>query len=337
MVYFRPVKLIIQIPCYNEAEVIAATIATLPKQIAGIDELEYLIIDDGSQDDTVACALQAGVHHVVEIRHRGLAGAFRAGLEACLKHGADIIVNTDADNQYCSDDIVKLVEPILAGKAEIVVGDRGVATLELFTPIKRKLQQLGSWVVSQASGFPVPDATSGFRAYTRETALHTLVLSNYSYTLETLIQAGANRRQVMYVPIRTNPPTRPSRLMKSIPQFLTHSGATIIRAYTMYRPLRMFTTLGALFILAGILPGLRFLFFYVVDGYAGHIQSLILSAILLIVGFQIILIGLVADLINFSRKITEEMLFRVRQMELEKEKSGGESVKEAGSRGDVRQ
>jgi glycosyltransferase involved in cell wall biosynthesis len=330
MVYFRPVKLIIQIPCYNEAEVIAETIAALPRQMAGIDVIEYLIVDDGSQDGTLAAARQAGVHHIVQIRHRGLAGAFTVGLDACLKRGADIIVNTDADNQYCADDIVKLVEPILAGQAEIVVGDRGVATLEVFTPLKRKLQQLGSWVVSQASGLNVPDATSGFRAYTREAALHTLVLSSYSYTLETLIQAGANRRQVAYVPVRTNPPTRPSRLMKSIPQFLSHSGATIIRAYTMYRPLRVFTALGFLLIGAGTLPGLRFLYFYIVEGgAAGHIQSLILAAILVIIGFQALMIGLVADLINFNRKITEEIMFRMRRMELERQ--GG--VKERGGEG----
>jgi len=318
MVYFEFVKLIIQIPCYNEAEVIAETVAELPREIPGIDVLEFMIIDDGSRDNTVDMARQAGVDHIVQIRHRGLAGAFKSGLEASLKQGADIIVNTDADNQYCAADIVKLVEPILAGRAEIVVGDRGVASLQVFTPIKRKLQQLGSWVVSKASGFNIPDATSGFRAYSREAALHTLVLSNYSYTLETLIQAGANRRIVEYVSIRTNAPTRPSRLMKSIPQFLTHSGATIIRAYTMYRPLRVFTSIGLLLILIGLLPGLRFLYYYLFDGSSGHIQSLILSAILLIVGFQIILIGLVADLISFNRKISEEALFRVRQMELEK-------------------
>jgi glycosyltransferase involved in cell wall biosynthesis len=330
MVYFRLVKLIIQIPCYNESEIIAETVAALPRQIAGIDQIEMLIIDDGSKDNTVEVARQAGVQHVVQIRHRGLAGAYRAGLDACLKLGADIIVNTDADNQYCADDIAKLVEPILAGRAEMVVGDRGVATLELFTPLKRKLQQLGSWVVSQASGLTVPDATSGFRAITRDVALHTLVLSNYSYTLETLIQAGANRRQVVYVPIRTNAPTRPSRLMKSIPQFLTYSGSTIIRAYTMYRPLRVFTTLGALFILAGMLPGLRFLYYYLVDGYAGHVQSLILAAILVIVGFQVMMIGFVADLINFNRKIMEETLFRVRRMELDAGE-GSKGVREQGS------
>ncbi|MFZ6027650.1 MAG: glycosyltransferase family 2 protein [Chloroflexota bacterium] len=312
-------KLIIQIPCYNEAEVIPTTIATLPRQIAGIDCVEYLVVDDGSQDNTAEAARQAGVDHIVRIRHQGLAGAFQAGLDACLKCGADIIVNTDADNQYHADDIEKLVAPILAGRAEIVVGDRGVATLEVFSPIKRKLQQLGSWVVSQASGLKIPDATSGFRAFSREAAIHMLVLSHYSYTIETLIQAGANRKAVEYVPIRTNPPTRPSRLMKSIPHFLTHSGSTIVRAYTMYRPLRVFTTLGTLLLLAGLLPGLRFLYFYLTQGSAGHIQSLILSAILLIVGFQVLLIGLVADLINFNRKIMEQTLYRVRRLELQRD------------------
>lgn len=309
-------KLIIQIPCYNEADVIAETVAALPRQVTGIDVVEYLLVDDGSKDNTIAIAQQAGVHHIIQIRHQGLAGAFRAGLEASLKYGADIIVNTDADNQYCADDITNLVEPILTGRAEIVIGDRGVATLQVFSPIKRKLQQLGSWIVSQASGFKIPDATSGFRAFNRDAAIHTLVLSNYSYTLETLIQAGANGRQVEYVPVRTNPPTRPSRLMKSIPQFLTYSGSTIIRAYTMYRPLRVFTALGMLFLIAGTLPGLRFLYHFLTAGSAGHIQSLILSAILLIIGFQIILFGVVADLINFNRRIIEETLFRVRRREL---------------------
>jgi glycosyltransferase involved in cell wall biosynthesis len=309
-------KLIIQLPCYNESKVLTETIASLPRVIPGIDEIEYLIIDDGSTDNTLQTARQAGVHHIVQQYHQGLAAAFTNGLEACLKRGADIIVNTDADNQYNAEDISLLVEPILAGRAQLVVGDRGVATLQLFTPAKRILQRLGSWVIGKVSGLHTPDATSGFRALSRQAALRTLVLSEYSYTLETLIQAGAHGLPVEYVPIRTNPPTRPSRLMRNIPHFLTQSSSTILRAYTMYRPLRVFTILGTLLILAGMIPGIRFLYFFIVKGTAGYIQSLILSAILLIVGFQVLLIGLVADLISFNRKILEEVLYRLRRAEL---------------------
>jgi glycosyltransferase involved in cell wall biosynthesis len=310
-------KLIIQIPCYNESSVLAETIASLPRTISGIDEIEYLVIDDGSTDNTLLAARQAGAHHVIQQYHQGLAAAFATGLDASLKRGADIIVNTDADNQYNSDDICRLVEPILVGRAQLVVGDRGVATLELFTPGKRLLQRLGSWVIGKVSGLRTPDATSGFRALSRQAALRTLVLSEYSYTLETLIQAGAHGVPVEYVPIRTNPPTRPSRLMRNIPHFLTQSSSTILRAYTMYRPLRVFTILGLLLILAGTIPGIRFLYFFFLEGRAGHIQSLILSAILLIVGFQVLLIGLVADLIGFNRKILEEVLYRLRRAEIE--------------------
>jgi glycosyltransferase involved in cell wall biosynthesis len=310
-------KLIIQIPCYNEGEVLAGTIASLPTSIPGIDEIETLIIDDGSTDNTIQAAREAGIDHIIQQYHQGLAIAFTTGLDACLKHGADIIVNTDADNQYNADDIKNLVEPILTGHAHLVVGDRGVATLQLFTPIKRLLQRLGSWVIGKVSGLKTPDATSGFRALSKQAALRTLVLSEYSYTLETLIQAGAHRLPVAYVPIRSNPPTRPSRLMRSIPHFITHSSTTILRAYTMYRPLRVFSTLGTILLLAGVIPGVRFLYFYLVEGTAGHIQSLILSAILLIVGFQVLLIGLVADLIGFNRKILEEVLIRLRRAEIE--------------------
>jgi glycosyltransferase involved in cell wall biosynthesis len=310
-------KLIIQIPCYNESTVLAETIASLPRAIPGISEIEYLIIDDGSTDNSLQIARQAGVHHIIQQYHQGLAAAFTTGLDACLRRGADIIVNTDADNQYNATDIGRLIEPILAGRAQLVVGDRGVATLQLFSPIKRLLQRMGSWVIGKASGLHTPDATSGFRALSYEAALRTLVLSEYSYTLETLIQAGAHGLPVEFVPIQTNPPTRPSRLMRNIPHFLSQSSSTIIRAYTMYRPLRVFTILGLLFILAGMIPGFRFLYFFIVEGTAGHIQSLILSAILLIVGFQILLIGLVADLISFNRKILEEVLYRLRRVELE--------------------
>jgi glycosyltransferase involved in cell wall biosynthesis len=311
-------KLIIQIPCFNEAETIPQTLGALPRQIPGVDRIEYLVVDDGSNDGTAEAAREAGAHHVVRLpRHAGLAAGFMAGLEASLKLGADVIVNTDADNQYHAADIQLLLEPILAGRADLVVGDRGVGTLQSFSPLKRSLQRLGSWVIGRASGVDTPDATSGFRAISRAAALRTLVLSEYSYTLETLIQAGARGMAVEYVPVRTNVQTRPSRLMRSIPDYLANSSVTILRAYTMYRPLRVFTALSALLVLGGLVGVVRFLYFYITGGgIAGHIQSLILAAVLLIVGFQVFLIGLVADLIGFNRKILEEMLYRLRRLEM---------------------
>ncbi len=310
-------KLIIQIPCYNEAGILPTTVAALPRSLPGIDTIETLIIDDGSSDDTAEVAAAIGVDHIVRLPHNvGLARGFSAGLDACLAEGADIIVNTDADNQYHADDIHLLVEPILAGRAELVIGDRGVTDHPHFSPLKRRLQQLGSWVLSRAAELDVPDATSGFRAISRNAALQMLVLSDYSYTLETLIQAGARHAKVETVRIRTNPPTRPSRLMKGIPDYIRNSSITIVRAYAMYRPLRVFGALGSLLILSGLLLGLRFLYFYFTRTAVGNIQSLILAAILLIVGFQILLIGLVADLIRANRKISEEILFRLRRLEM---------------------
>jgi glycosyltransferase involved in cell wall biosynthesis len=311
-------KAIIQIPCYNEVATLAQTLQDLPRQLDGIDVLEYMIVDDGSDDGTAEVARAAGVQHIIRLpQHIGLAAAFAAGLEACLAAGADIIINTDADDQYNGGDIVLLLQPILAGRADLVVGDRGVATLPSFSPLKRLLQRLGSWVIRQASGSKIPDATSGFRALTREAALHTLVLSDYSYTLETLIQAGARRMAVEYVPVRTNPPTRPSRLIGHLPQYLLNSTVTILRAYSLYRPLRVFSILGGLMILGGLALGGRFLYFMALGQGAGHVQSLILVAVLLIVGFQVFLIGLVADLIGSNRKILEEVLYRLRRSQLE--------------------
>jgi glycosyltransferase involved in cell wall biosynthesis len=310
-------KLIIQIPCYNEAQTLPATVEALPRQIEGIDTIEYLIIDDGSRDSTIQVAEAIGIHHIVRMpRHAGLAAAFVGGLEASLKNGADIIVNTDADNQYEADDIQNLVRPILQGQADIVVGDRGVATLPAFTPTKRLLQRLGSWVISRASGVNTPDATSGFRAISREAAIETLVLSEYSYTLETLIQAGSRRMSVLFVPVRTNPATRPSRLMNNIPHYLANSSTTILRAYTMYRPLRVFSILGTIVALVGVALGMRYVYFLLLGQGGGKVQSLILAAVLLIVGFQIFMIGLLADLIGFNRKILEEILFRLRRNEI---------------------
>jgi glycosyltransferase involved in cell wall biosynthesis len=316
-------KVIIQIPCFNEAKTLPATLRALPQALAGVDEIEFLVVDDGSQDGTAEAALAAGVHHVVRRPHQGLAATFAAGLHACLERGADIIVNTDADNQYRADDIQRLVEPILSGRAEIVVGDRGVGSLAAFSPLKRRLQRLGSWVIGRASGLNTPDATSGFRAFSREAALRTLVLSDYSYTLETLIQAGARRTSVEFVPIGTNPQTRPSRLMKSMWQYIRVSGATIVRAFTLYRPLRVFTPLGLGLILLGSLPGVRFLYLLAIGEGVGHVQSLILAAIMIVVGVEVLLIGLLADMLSSSRKVLEEIVYRVRKLELRERPSAG--------------
>jgi glycosyltransferase involved in cell wall biosynthesis len=320
------VKLIIQIPCYNEESTLPQTLRDLPRDLAGVDQVEWLVVDDGCTDCTADVAQALGVDHIVHLRqNQGLARAFLAGLEASLRLGADIIVNTDADNQYRGEDVARLLGPILDGKADIVVGDRGVATVAHFSPIKRSLQQAGSWVMGRAAGVRIPDATSGFRAMTREAALRTLVLSEYSYTLETLIQAGARQMVVEYVPVRTNPQTRPSRLMRSLPEYLTQSGLTILRTYALYRPLRVFLGVGALMIAGGVLLGLRFLYFFIIrQGAAGNVQSLILAAILLIVGFQVCLIGLMADLIGFNRKILEEILYRQRRVELDRDQEDGQ-------------
>jgi len=312
------VKVIIQIPCWNEEETLPQTVRDLPHELPGVDAVEFLVIDDGSTDQTYEVARSLGIHHIVRLpRNQGLARAFLAGLETAVRLGADIIVNTDADNQYRGGDIARLVAPIVSGRADIVVGDRGVATVAHFSPLKRLLQRLGSWVVQQAAGFEIPDATSGFRALTREAALRTIVLSEYSYTLETLIQAGAQQMTIEYVPVRTNPQTRPSRLMRHMPEYLMQSSLTILRTYTLYRALRVFLTVGGIMIAGGLFLGLRFVYYFITrGGYSGQVQSLILAAVLLIVGFQICLIGLVADLIGFNRKIMEETLFRVRRLEL---------------------
>jgi glycosyltransferase involved in cell wall biosynthesis len=312
-------KLIIQIPCRNEELTLPQTLEALPRQLPGVDKIEFLIIDDGSTDHTSEIAEKLGVDHVVRLTHHvGLAGGFVAGLEACLLNGADLIVNTDADNQYFADDIEKLIKPLLEGKADIVVGDRGVATLENFSPTKRLLQRLGSWIMAKASGIDIPDATSGFRALSREAALRTIVMSQYSYTLETLIQAGAHNMSVEYVPVRTNPQTRPSRLMRNIPHYLANSSATILRTYMMYRPLKVFSFIGSIILLLGVGIGVRFLYFYMIGQGTGHVQSLIFAAILSIVGVQILVIGLISDLVGFNRKILEEINYRIRKIEIDK-------------------
>ena len=314
-------KLIIQIPCYNEAEVLALTISMLPRQLDGIDCVEFLVIDDFSADNTTEVARQAGADHVVRLTHHvGLAGAYAAGLNEALKRGADIILNTDADNQYNAGDIPKLLAPILHGTAEVVIGDRGVGTALNFSPFKRRLQIFGSQVVSGAAGLDIPDATSGFRALTREAALRMMVLSRYSYTLETLIQAGDQHTRVTSVPVRTNPPTRSSRLMRSLRDYLLNSAVTIMRSYTLYRPLRVFFFTGLVLLLFGLGLILRYFYFVLLGQGAGHVQSFIIAAVFLIVGFQTWLIGLVADLIAFNRKILEELLYRTRKNEADQDR-----------------
>ena len=311
-------KLIIQIPCFNEAGSLPDTLKRLPRQLNGFDSVEYLVIDDGSTDATLEVAREHGVDHLVQlIKHSGLARAYRTGLDASLRLGADVILNTDADNQYNAEDIPKILAPILKGTAELVIGDRGVSTQPNFSPLKRRLQTWGSHIVSRAAGLDIPDATSGFRAMTREAALRTNILSNYSYTLETLIQAGNQQLAVAYVPIRTNPTIRTSRLIRSVSHYLLHSTVTIMRSYTMYRPLRVFSIIGTVLMILGLIPLVRFMIFYFQGLGAGNVQSLILGAILVIVGFQTFLIGLVADLISFNRKLLEEVLYKVRAFERE--------------------
>lgn len=307
-------KCIIQIPCYNEAEILPKTLSELPVHLPGFDVVEILVVDDGSIDETAQVAREHGAHHIVHLsRHLGLAQAFARGLDACLRLGADVIVNTDADNQYRAVDIKRLVEPILNGEAELVIGDRGVTSVKHFPAHKRLLQSIGSQVVSATAGLEIPDATSGFRAITREVALETMVLSNYSYTLETLIQAGAKRVRVKFVPVETNPPERPSRLFSSIRHYLVNSTVTILRSFAMYRALRIFTVISAIMLTAGVVIGARFLYYYLQGQGGGMIQSLILAAILLIIGFVTFLIGLLADLVSFNRKILEEILYRLRK------------------------
>jgi len=309
-------KLIIQIPCYNEAETLPETLLALPRKIPGISEIEYLIIDDGSHDDTSGIARRYGVHHIVRHRrNRGLAAAFRTGLNRALAEGADIIVNTDADNQYEARDIAAIVAPVLAEEADIVVGDRGVAENQHFGGFKRKLQVLGSHVVRSLSGTDITDAVSGFRAMSRHAAQQVHIVSKFSYTTEMLIQVGRKRLSVKSVPVRTNAVERPSRLFKSIPQFLMNQGVTILRAYAMYNPLRVFLLAGGGLALLGLVPIARFMFYFLIGEGAGKVQSLVLGGSFLTLGVIAMMLGLIADLIGRNRHLSEQMLEHMRHMQ----------------------
>lgn len=309
-------KLIIQIPCFNEAESIGVTLADLPRSVAGFKDVEWLVVDDGSGDDTCAAALAGGVDHLVRMQgHQGLARAFTAGLDACLAKGADVIVNTDADNQYCAADIPALVAPILAGSADIVVGARPIADITHFSPVKKVLQRVGSWAVRLVSRADVRDAPSGFRAISRTAAKRLHVFGEYTYTIETVIQAGQKGMRVVSVPVRVNGELRPSRLIKSIPQYVWRSLSTITRIFILYRPLRFFTYLAAGVFGAGLLLSLRYIYLVGQGEGAGHVQSVVVAAMLLGSGTFMFLIGIVADLIATNRKLIEEVEWRLRHVE----------------------
>jgi len=310
-------KLVVQIPCLNEENTLPLTIRDIPRRIEGIDKIEILVVDDGSTDRTSEVAKELGVDHIVGFsNNQGLAKAFMAGLDASLKLGADIIVNTDADNQYKGEDITKLIKPILEGRANMVIGDRETDTIEHFSTTKKILQKMGSWVVRQVSNTEIPDATSGFRAYSKEAALKMNVISEFTYTLETIIQAGKKNIAIDYVQITTNEQLRKSRLYANMLGYVKRSISTILRIYAMYEPLRTFFYIGGLVFVAGLIIVARFLYFYITVSGAGHIQSLILAAVLLIVGFQVVIIGLVADLISGNRRLIEDNLYRTRKLEL---------------------
>jgi len=313
----KSMKLIIQIPCFNEEKTLPLTVRDIPRTIEGVNKVEILVINDGSKDRTVEVAKELGVDHILGFnKNKGLAQAFTTGLDASLKLGADIIVNTDGDNQYKCEDIPKLIKPILEGKADIVVGDRQVNNIEHFSYIKKILQRTGSWVVRRFSGTNIADTTSGLRAYSKDAALRLNIVSSFTYTLESIIQAGKKQMNIINVPIRTNKPLRESRLISNIPNYIRRSAITIVRMYTMFQPLRVFFYIGFSLFFLGSLSVLRFLYFYFTRGGAGHIQSLVLSGVLIILGFMLVMIGLVADIISFNRQLIEDILYRVKKMEL---------------------
>jgi glycosyltransferase involved in cell wall biosynthesis len=310
-------KLIIQIPCFNEEQTLPLTLRDLPRTLPGVETVEWLVIDDGSTDGTVATAKAHGVDHLVTFtKNQGLAQTFMAGLESCLRLGADIIVTTDADNQYDARDIPALIGPILAKKANLVIGARPIAEIKRFPPLKKQLQRLGSRVVSMASRTVVPDAASGFRAMTREAALRFNVFNDYTYTLETIIQAGQKNMAVVSVPIRVNEDLRPSRLVKSVPDYVKRSFMTILRIFVVYQPFWFFMTIGLSFYGAGFLIGMRFLYYYLREDGGGHVQSLILASILLGIGFQTMLTAFLADLQAVNRRLTEDVQYRLKKIEL---------------------
>ncbi|MCR4740776.1 MAG: glycosyltransferase family 2 protein [Lachnospiraceae bacterium] len=323
-------KLIIQIPCLNEAETLEIALNELPKQIEGIDKIEYLIINDGSVDNTVEVARNWGVDYIVSFkRNKGLAKGFMAGIDACLRNGADIIVNTDADNQYCGQDIEKLIKPILDGKAEIVIGERPIDETEHFSPLKKKLQHLGSYVVRVASNTDIPDAPSGFRAFSRDAAIHLNVMNNYTYTLETIVQAGRNNMAITSVPIRTNGELRKSRLFSSMGAYIKRSMLTIIRAFMMYRPLTFFSIIGLIPFTIGVIVMIRFLAYFF-QGYGnGHVQSLIFASTLIMLGFMTFIVGLQADVIANNRKLLEDIQYRVRRLDYKEDKREAREEKAA--------
>ncbi len=323
-------KLIIQIPCYNEEEALTVTLNDLPRQIDGIDEIEYMIIDDGSTDRTVETAEAWGVNYIVRFpRHKGLADGFMAGIDECLRQNADIIVNTDADNQYSGRDVESIVRPILDGKADFVIGERPIDEMN-FSPLKKRLQHLGSFVVRRASKTDIPDAASGFRAYSREAALHLNVVSRYTYTLEQIVQAGRTGISIVSVPVRINEELRPSRLSKNTFDYVWRSVLTIARAYMMYRPLMAFVSVSAVPILAGLILGVRYLILFSQGHGSGHVQSLLLAVTLILMGGMILVVGLLADLIAANRKILQEIQYRTREIDyrtesLEQEGKAGEN------------
>ena len=301
-------KLIIQIPCYNEAETLAIALGALPKEVEGFDTVEWLIINDGSTDDTVKVARECGVDHIVNFKHnRGLAKGFMAGIKECLNQGADVIVNTDADNQYEADDIPKLTQPIVDGTSEYVIGERPIAKTDHFSPAKKFLQKLGSWVVRKASNTDIPDAPSGFRAMSRECAMQLNVYNNYTYTLETIIQAGQKNMAISSVPIQTNEDLRPSKLLSSIPNYIKKSVVTIVRISVVYKPFQSFMSIAAILFVLGFLLGLRYLYFVFTGDGEGHTQSVILAGVLMGMGFQTGLIAFIADLLSVNRKLLEEL------------------------------
>ena len=320
-------KLIVQIPCFNEEQTLPQTVADIPRHIDGVDEVEILIIDDGCTDGTVFTAREIGVDHIISHkRNRGLASAFRTGIDACLRLGADIIVNTDGDNQYVGRDVPKLIAPILRGDAELVVGDRQTQKIPHFSRGKRVLQAIGSLVVRKLSGTDVPDVVSGFRAFSRDAAFQINIVSSFSYTIETIIQAGNKQMAIRSVPIDTNGKTRESRLFKSIPHFVTRSIGTMVRMYAMYRPLRVFSFISAILLTIGAIPIVRFLYYYFSGDGSGHIQSLVLGGVMLLMGLSTLLIGLVADLISRNRQLIEITLEKVRRLEVAHQSGGQDHV-----------